>query len=191
MQFLDNKVQIKSFGLGVGIFEGYASVFGNVDYHKEIVAKGAFSRSLRSWKEQRQFPKMLWQHDQSSPIGVWEAMYEDDYGLFVRGRLLLDVQKGKDVYSLLKSRAVDGLSIGFQTKFAHREGECKVLDDIDLYEVSLVTFTANPSAKVTSCKHRWWMRSYDQTVYMMDRLKSLRNAMRDADLYVDRLSLGL
>ncbi|MDR0633193.1 MAG: HK97 family phage prohead protease [Holosporales bacterium] len=190
MQFLDNKFQIKAFGTEPGTFEGYASVFGNIDYHREIVAKGAFTRSLRRWKEQEQLPKMLWQHDQTSPIGVWEEMYEDDYGLFVRGRILLDIQKGKDVYALLKSKVVDGLSIGFQTKIAHQDGECRVLDDVDLFEVSLVTFMANPSAKVTACKQRWWTQSYDQTIYLMDRLKSLRNAMLRADLCMDSLALG-
>ncbi|MDR0624885.1 MAG: HK97 family phage prohead protease [Holosporales bacterium] len=153
MKFLNHKMQLRSFDSGV--FEGYASVFGNVDFQKQIVSKGAFARSLERFAIQGDLPKMLWQHDFRLPIGVWEEIREDDYGLFVRGRLLLDVQKGSDAHALLKAKAVEGLSIGFQTKRAHKDNGLLVLDEVDLFEISLVTFMANPSAKVTSCKERF------------------------------------
>jgi HK97 family phage prohead protease len=158
-----------------GVFEGYASVFDEIDHHNEIVIPGAFTKSLEKWTQTSSLPKMLWQHDPKSPIGIWENMIEDTYGLFVKGRLLLDIQKGRDAYSLLKSGVVDGLSIGFLPKQSHKEGEVNVLEQIDLFEVSLVTFMANHLARVTSCKH--WTEAYDQTIYLMNRLKSLKKAM--------------
>ncbi|MDR3285073.1 MAG: HK97 family phage prohead protease [Holosporales bacterium] len=185
MKFLDNRIQIKS--LDSGVIEGYASVFGNVDYQQESIAKGAFRKSLEKYTSSGEVPKMLWQHDQRSPIGIWDEIYEDNYGLFARGHILLDIQKGRDAYSLLKSKAVDGLSIGFQVKQSHKESGVKVLDEVELFEISLVTFTANPAAKVTLCKERFcktphsWEDSYAQTIYLVNRLKNLRKSIQNSD----------
>lgn len=137
-----------------GTFSGYASVFGTVDLHQEIVSKGAFNESLKKWKHRQQMPKMLWQHDPKIPIGLWQNIYEDDYGLFVKGKLLLDIQQGKEAYFLLKSGVVDGLSIGFEVVKAQKKDKKRILKEIDLYEISLVTFAANPAAKVTAYKHQ-------------------------------------
>jgi HK97 family phage prohead protease len=176
MQFINYQMKIKSFDNNEpGVFDGYASVFDEIDHQNEIVLPGAFTKSLERWNQASSWPKMLWQHDPTSPIGIWENMAEDQYGLFVKGRLLLDIQKGRDAYSLLKSGIVDGLSIGFFPKQSHKEGNVNVLEQIDLLEVSLVTFVANPLAKVTSCKH--WTETYDQTIYLLNRLKSLKRAM--------------
>lgn len=196
MEFLDNEFRIKSCDGNSGVFEGYASVFWNVDHHKEVVAKGAFKNTLEQWNMEGQLPKMLWQHDQKSPIGIWEEMYEDDYGLFVRGRLLLDIQKGKDAYALLQSKVIDGLSIGFQTKYSHKEKGFKILDEIDLLEVSLVTFNANPAAKIISCKDKYKESysfpnndDYRETIYFMDRLKSLRQTINNLDIGIKSITL--
>lgn len=186
MQFLNCPIKVKEFNHDdKGIFEGYASVFGEIDYQNEVVVPGAFQQSLARWKNEMHFPKMLWQHDPQSPIGVWEFMEEDDHGLFVKGRLLLDIQKGQDAYSLLKSGIVDGLSIGFLPQQSHKEGDIRVLEQIDLFEVSLVTFMANPLARVTSCKH--WTETYDPTIYLVNRLKSLKKSMDRTDWYVKNL----
>lgn len=159
-----------------GTFEGYASVFGQVDAQHEVVQPGAFRNTLEHIRKTKNMPKMLWQHDPTMPIGTWEEIREDEYGLYVRGRLLLDVQKGKDAYALLKSGVVEGLSIGFQVKQSHRDKDVRVLDEIDLFEISLVTFMANPLAKVTSCKS--WEDAYAPTIYFVRRLRALRHAMQ-------------
>ena len=59
-------------------------------------------------------PKLLWQHDQTRPIGIWHEIYEDEYGLFVKGQLLLELHQAKEAYALLKAGVIDGLSIGFR-----------------------------------------------------------------------------
>ena len=94
-----------------GTIEGYGSVHGNVDRGYDIVQKGAFVESLRVNKS----IKMLWQHDPRVPIGVWDSVIEDEKGLYCKGRILLDVEKGKEAYALIKSGAIDGLSIGYHT----------------------------------------------------------------------------
>ena len=88
-------------------------------------------------------------------IGVYEEMREDDRGLYVKGRLLKDVSKGREAYALLSAGAMDGMSIGFQTIEAIFEGASNSIRKIlkvDLWEVSLVTWGANPEALVTDVK---------------------------------------
>lgn len=141
-----------------GSFSGYASVFGIVDSQGEEVASGAFTLSLKDWGEKGKMPKLLWQHDYCRPIGFWRDIREDNHGLFVKGQLLLDLPQGREAYSLLKNGVVDGLSIGFVTVKARRiDGKklgsrLRVLEEVNLQEISLVTFAANPKAKVDCVK---------------------------------------
>ncbi len=158
-----------------GSFTGYASVFDMVDLHTEQVAPGAFSKSLQRWRSQKQMPKMLWQHDPSTPIGIWQDIREDNYGLFVKGKLLLDIQKGKEAYTLLKSGVVDGLSIGYDVVKARREDQRRILQEVDLHEISLVTFAANPAARVTACKKI--PLSFPSLGVLLNRLKSLESTI--------------
>lgn len=149
------RLEIKSTDDATGEFEGYGSVFGNVDSYNEVVAKGAFTNSLN--EKSPKGIKLLWQHDSSQPIGVWENMYEDDKGLYVKGRLLInDVAKAKEAYALLKVGALDGLSIGFTVNPGgiqwSNDGSYKLLTDVNLWEVSVVTFPANARAVVNSIK---------------------------------------
>ena len=132
-----------------GVFEGYASVFGVVDQGMDVVERGAFRKSLGSRKV-----KMLWQHDMAQPIGVWDEIYEDERGLFVRGRLLKEVEKGREAMALLRAGAIDSMSIGYRTMEAMPEGDGRVrkLMEVDLFEISLVTFPMLPDAKVTNVK---------------------------------------
>jgi uncharacterized protein len=134
-----------------GVFEGYASVFGVVDQGLDVVERGAFAKTLGTRKV-----KMLWQHDTAQPIGTWESISEDDHGLFVRGRLIPDVEKGREAMALLKAGAIDSMSIGYRTieaeaSTANGRGVRK-LTEIDLFEISLVTFPMLPDAKVTDVK---------------------------------------
>jgi HK97 family phage prohead protease len=141
-----------------GSFSGYASVFGITDSQGEAVAPGAFERSLTVWAQRGKMPKLLWQHDYRQPIGFWQEMREDAHGLFVKGQLLLDLAQGREAYSLLKNGVVDGLSIGFVTVRSRRaDGRnggslVRILEEVNLQEVSLVTFAANPKAKVACVK---------------------------------------
>lgn len=132
-----------------GSFEGYASTFGNVDQGMDIVERGAFANSIAARK-----PKMLWQHDVRQVIGVWDEMKEDERGLFVRGRLLKDVRLGREAMALMRAGALDSMSIGYRVKEAAEDGGGRVrrLLEVDLFEVSLVTFAMNEAATVTAVK---------------------------------------
>lgn len=137
-----------------GVFCGYASVFNTLDHQNEIVAKGAFRRTLGKWRREDAAPAMLWMHDPSHPIGLWMEMREDDKGLAVQGKLALTTQKGREAYELLKMGAVTGLSIGYRVVLSRHDKarKARILTDVDLFEVSLVTFPANESARVGDVK---------------------------------------
>ncbi|WP_052045826.1 HK97 family phage prohead protease [Candidatus Paracaedibacter symbiosus] len=137
-----------------GFFCGYASVFHLKDHHGEIITPHAFKKSLDQWKANGGMPKLLWQHDQTRPIGVWHEIYEDDHGLFVKGQLLLDLQQAREAYALLKAGIIDGMSIGFRPLKTRKYGknQDRYIEEIDLQEISLVTFAANDQAKVTAVK---------------------------------------
>lgn len=138
-----------------GVFSGYGSIFGNEDQGNDIVQKGAFTKSLKERPARK--VKMLFQHKTDEPIGVFEEIYEDQKGLFVKGRLALGTQKGRDAYELLKMGALDGMSIGFRAdpqKQGYNENKrgVRTLKEVDLMEISLVTFPMNESALITSVK---------------------------------------
>lgn len=134
-----------------GAIEGYASLFGEVDQGGDIVAAGAYGASLSKLASQDRKVKMLWQHDPSQPIGVWEELREDDRGLWVKGRILTEVEKGREAIALIKAGSIDGLSIGYRTINAQKDdGGNRVLKEVDLWEVSLVTFPMLPTARVAT-----------------------------------------
>ncbi len=133
-----------------GLIAGYASFFNVVDQQRDQIAKGAFTKTLRAWQLAKKMPKMLWQHDPKQPIGVWTHLQEDAQGLYVEGRLTLGVSKADEAYLLLKEGALEGLSIGFRTLQAchDKHRKARLLLDIDLIEISLVTFGANAQATI-------------------------------------------
>lgn len=137
-----------------GEVEGYGSVFGTKDSYDDIVAPGAFAASLNAHKADGTLPAMLWQHNPDEPIGVWTEMAEDEKGLKVKGKLALDTVKGREAFSLMKMGALKGLSIGFVSKqwVYDRQTDIRTLTEIDLWEVSVVTFPANGKATVTNVK---------------------------------------
>lgn len=143
-----------------GQFEGYASVFGNKDLGNDVVVQGAFEKSLRNKDPKR--VKMLFQHDTKTPIGIYTDIREDRKGLYVKGQLAMQTQKGKEVYELMKMGAIDGLSVGYRVdakgySFDER-GKKRLLKEVDLMEISAVTFPMNPRARIRSVK------SEDRTV---------------------------
>ena len=138
-----------------GTFTGYGSIFGNEDQGSDIMQKGAFTKSL----EQRPASKvkLLYQHKTDEPIGIFESMYEDEKGLFVKGRLAMGTQKGREAYELLKMGALDGMSIGFRAdpdKQGYNENKrgTRTLKEVDLMEISLVTFPMNERALIENVK---------------------------------------
>lgn len=138
-----------------GTFSGYGSVFGVVDHDDDIIVKGAFAKSLAAHKLQGTRPVMAWQHDTRQIPGVWEEFTEDDYGLFLKGRLLKDdVALGREAYALLKAGAISGLSVGMRTVVDEydRATSIRTIKEAELWEVSLVTFPANDLARVESVK---------------------------------------
>lgn len=138
-----------------GVFEGYASVFGNIDSAGDRIVPGAFAKSIADCRTENRWPPMLWQHDPKQPIGQWEEMYEDSHGLFVRGRLFVDdIAQSREAYALLRENVISGLSIGYRTRESQRDGKtgARVLHEIDLLEISLVTFPANDLARVRTLK---------------------------------------
>jgi HK97 family phage prohead protease len=146
-------LQVKALA-GDGVFSGYASVFNALDQQNEIVAAGAFARTLRQAARQNRTPALLWMHDPTAPIGLWQSVREDQNGLAVEGRLALRTQKGAEAYELLKLGALTGLSIGYRVVSSRIDPKRKarVLTDVDLFEISLVTFPANEAARVSDVK---------------------------------------
>ncbi|MBL4872003.1 MAG: HK97 family phage prohead protease [Rhodobacteraceae bacterium] len=127
---------------------GYASLFNAEDKGGDVVQKGAYAASLKRLSMAGGKVKMLWQHDPMQPIGVWDEIYEDDKGLFVKGRLLTEVQVGREAMVLLQAGAIDGLSIGYRTVRAEKSAKGRLLHEIELWEVSMVTFPMLSEARV-------------------------------------------
>jgi hypothetical protein len=144
-------LDLKSFDAN-GAFEGYASLFGREDLGHDVILPGAFAESLK--RRGAAGIRMLFQHDPAEPIGVWDELREDGKGLFARGRLLPDVARAKEVLALLKSGAIDGLSIGFRALAARRDRATGIrrIAKVDLWEISIVTFPMMPEARVARVK---------------------------------------
>lgn len=169
-----------------GTVEGYGSVFGVRDSYDDVIAAGAFQASLAAHKKAGTMPAMLWQHDSDKPIGVWTEMVEDSNGLRIKGQLALETMRGKEAHALLKMGALNGLSIGFVSKqwSYDRETDVRTLTEIDLWEVSLVTFPANGAARVTNVK------AVDDLATPKDAERALRDAgysKTDATAFVSRV----
>lgn len=151
---LDAPFEVKALDES-GAFEGYASLFETVDEAHDVVSPGAFKKSLAAWAAKGRLPALLWQHDAAEPIGVWRRMREDARGLFVAGRLFVDdIPRARQAYALMKAGGLSGLSIGFRTVEAAFDERARVrrLVEVELFEVSLVTFPALEGARVGAVK---------------------------------------
>ena len=141
-------------GEAEGVVEGYASTFGNLDSYDDRIEKGAFKKTL---KEKKAFP-MLWQHLWTQPVGLLKGE-EDDHGLMIESKLTMAVEKARDAWHLVNDKVIKGLSIGFEAIKMYYEEDpdtkkrIRVLKEIRLWEVSLVTFAANPLAQVTDVRN--------------------------------------
>lgn len=130
-----------------GRFAGYASIFSRIDSGGDIVQPGAFAKSLA---KRRGRIRLLFQHDPKEPVGIWEELREDAHGLFAAGRLVPGVERADALRKLIETRALDGLSIGFRTVKASRQNGQRLLHEIDLYEISIVTFPMMEEARIAS-----------------------------------------
>ena len=136
---------------GDGTFTGYASLFETPDLSGDIVSAGAFEKSLK--RRGASGVRMLFQHNPAEPIGTWTDIREDARGLFAAGRINADVARGREVLSLMRSGGLDGLSIGFSTVKSRREASgLRRLLEVDLWEISVVTFPMLPQARVAAVK---------------------------------------
>lgn len=152
----------KSFNLEIkavqedGFFSGYGAVFGNIDWYNDVILPGAFTASLAKWRAKNKMPPVLWNHNDSEPIGVYTNIYEDEKGLYVEGKLLIDdVPRAKSTHALLKAGAIDGLSIGYSTKKANQQTNgVRELVEVDIGEISIVTQPANERSLITSVKSK-------------------------------------
>lgn len=135
-----------------GRIEGYASLFGVMDTGGDMVIEGAFARSIR--RRGVRGIKMLWQHQPSEPIGTWLAIVENKRGLKVTGQLDLSIRRAAEALSLMRNGAVDGLSIGFRTVVSEPSASRRVrlLRELDLWEISVVTFPMLRQARITDVK---------------------------------------
>lgn len=135
-----------------GEFAGYAAVFNNQDQGRDIILPGAFAKSLQRRPAAK--VKMLRQHDPYEPIGVWLDLAEDSKGLRAKGKLILDTVKGRETHALMRAGALDGMSIGFRMlkdRF-DRAKNIRFLEELDVPEISIVTFPMNHRATVASVK---------------------------------------
>ncbi|MGN0934268.1 HK97 family phage prohead protease [Falsigemmobacter intermedius] len=149
---LERKFMTGGGGLAVGEegrISGYASLFGRADQGGDIVLPGAYAASLAAMERSGGRVKMLWQHDPAQPVGIWEEIAEDARGLRVSGRLLPEVARAREARALIAAGALDGLSIGYRTVKSSRDTEGRrLLAEVDLWEISLVTFPMQREARI-------------------------------------------
>jgi HK97 family phage prohead protease len=141
-------LEFKEVDDGFVHIKGYASTFGNVDRVGDVIEEGAFSMSLTE-----RMPKLLNQHNMTEPLGVIDRAYETEKGLIIEARMPKENSMVRDLLPLLKMGAIGDFSIGFSVKDAEmREDGIRILKEIDLWEVSIVTMPANAKAKIMHVK---------------------------------------
>ncbi|CUW44443.1 hypothetical protein B3286c1_1775 [Brucella vulpis] len=166
MKTKDFALQVKDLSED-GTFTGYGSVNGNVDSYGERVMPGAFAGSLAKHKREGTNVLMLWQHNPNEPIGIWEDLAEDAKGLWGKGRLIMEVQKAREVHALMKANVIGGLSIGYREIKATPDGNVRNLEELDLREISPVSFPANRRARIEAAKS--------------ERMEEFARRLRDGD----------
>jgi HK97 family phage prohead protease len=152
-KFIERPFEVKSIGEN-GTFTGYGSVFGELDSYRDVVLPGAFTKSLAAYEAKGRPVPMLWQHNSREPIGVYTNIKEDDRGLYVEGQMNMKVQRAVEAHALMEQRALSGLSIGYNTVRAEDDEKSMIrkLIEVDLWEISPVTFPAGDSARIATVK---------------------------------------
>lgn len=147
MQHKDFTLQVKQVEED-GSFEGFLSVYNVVDYGNDVVEPGAFTKTIQ---DRKGVVPMLWQHDEKQPIGSLE-LEERSEGLWVRGKFLLDVERAREAYALVKAGIIRGLSIGYRAVQKQVVKGVRHLKEIQLFEGSVVTFPMNAAALIETVK---------------------------------------
>jgi HK97 family phage prohead protease len=131
-------------------FAGYASLYTVADQQNDVVLPGAFAASLRDWQARKRLPSLLWQHDTTQPIGRINRIVDNAKGLLIEGVLFFALKQGFEASTLVKERALDGLSIGFQVAKSTKDPRTgnRLIQEAVLWEVSLVTFPANLKTRI-------------------------------------------
>ena len=149
-------VELEAKAEADGTVTGWASTYGGEpDRHGDVVAKGAFAKSLASHAARGSRPAMLWQHRMEEPIGHWSEIVDEAKGLRVTGKFNLRTPRGQEAFEHARAGDVAAFSIGFVTPENGRRYLGKgawVLEEVDLVEISLVAAPANPNALVTAIK---------------------------------------
>jgi uncharacterized protein len=190
----DFNLELKMVG-EEGTIEGYASVFDVVDSYKDVIAPGAFKRTLAAWQSSGRMLPVLWQHDEYNPIGVTMSAMEDDRGLAVKAQLITEVQQARDAYALAKAGALGGMSIGFSIPNKAADGnpavvydderQVQIIREVRLWEYSLVTFPANEAATINQVKaaatalenaSEAFTLHYRETISLLREMRSLIEA---------------
>lgn len=152
------RIEVKAADDANMTFEGFAACYGNVDDYGDVVQPGAFADTMAKHDAAQTMPAMFWNHDaRSLPIGVWIEWEDTPHGLKFSGRFI-DTQMGRDAYQAVKARAVNGLSIGYTKndweKVRQDGATLRHLKSVNLFEVSVVTFPANPLTLITDVKEK-------------------------------------
>jgi uncharacterized protein len=190
----DFNLELKMVG-EEGTIEGYASVFDVVDSYKDVIAPGAFKRTLAAWQASGRMLPVLWQHDEYNPIGVTMSAMEDEHGLAVKAQLITEVQQARDAYALAKAGALGGMSIGFSIPNKAADGnpavvydderQVQIIREVRLWEYSLVTFPANEAATINQVKaaatalenaSEAFTLHYRETIFLLREMRSLIEA---------------
>ncbi|MCH7421468.1 HK97 family phage prohead protease [Shewanella sp. MM_2022_3] len=153
MQYREYELDIKSID-ELGFIVCYANTFNYVDKANDETIQGAFKQTIADHTAKGTMPKMLFNHNRDEPIGKWLSMEEDAYGLKMTGQLILEVQRAREIYALLKAGAINGFSIGYKVKKQVFDRVTKVtkLIELELGEVSIVPFPCNDQSVLTSIK---------------------------------------
>ncbi|UYO49662.1 HK97 family phage prohead protease [Rhodopseudomonas palustris] len=146
-----------------GFVSGYASTFGGApDSYGDVIAPGAFAKSIARHQAQGTAPLMLWSHDETRPIGRWDSYAEDVAGLMVAGQFNINTDAGRDAREHVLAGDLNGLSIGYRVMPGGAKAGpngIRILTELDLLEVSIVAFPANQGARVTGAKSMYRSRA--------------------------------
>lgn len=142
-------MEFKAVEQGKNLYiEGYASVFGVLDSYEDIVEKGAFKNTIQGKNFKR--IAFCYQHEFSTVIGKIIELREDEIGLWFKAKIS-NTNLGRDLVELIGDGAINEISIGFRTKVSEMNTETNVrmIKEVELYEISLVTRAANSEAFIT------------------------------------------
>lgn len=149
-----------------GDIEGYGSTFGNIDRDGDVIERGAFAETIAEHAKNDTMPAMLYQHSFRDPIGEWTEMRETEQGLYLRGYMWVEGNRGgrkpipeaEKARNMMMSRSMRGMSIGFIARDSKPDGNLRRITTVDLWETSMVTIPANALAQPTSMKSAGWSK---------------------------------